>query len=124
MSLACAASSTISGRPLRRAERRFRENEADEMDIDLKQLRELMRAMKQLDVNELEIEQGDQRVFLRRGAEAAAAQPAPYAPPSPVTLPPPPAAPAGPLAEAAPEEDAGATYITSPFVGTFYRSPS
>ena len=92
------------------------------MDIDLKQLRELMRAMKQLDVNELEIEQGDQRVFLRRGGDGAVAYPAPQ---GPVTLPPPPSMPAaGSYGEVASDEDAGATYITSPFVGTFYRSPS
>ena len=94
------------------------------MDIDLKQLRELMRAMKQLDVNELEIEQGDQRVGLRRGGDGAVAYPAPQAP-GPVTLPPPPSMPAaGSYGEVASDEDAGATYITSPFVGTFYRSPS
>lgn len=94
------------------------------MDIDLKQLRELMRAMKQLDVNELEIEQGDQRVFLRRGAEGGVAHPAPHMP-GPVTLPPPPSLPpAGSYGDLSHEDDAGATYITSPFVGTFYRSPS
>ena len=42
------------------------------MDIDIKQIRELMRAMKQLQVNELEIEGGDQRIYLRRGANGVA----------------------------------------------------
>ncbi len=98
------------------------------MDIDLKQLRELMRAMKQLDVNELEIEQQDQRIYLRRGPDSGAL-PAPATPASPgaITLPPPPSAPpAATDAErrAEEEDDANVAYITSPFVGTFYRAPT
>lgn len=93
------------------------------MDIDLKQLRELMRAMKQLDVNELEIEQGEQRVYLRRGGEGAMTLPTPHAA-GPVTLPPPPSAPASPEPAKREEDDSDAHYITSPFVGTFYRAPA
>jgi len=96
------------------------------MDIDLKQLRELMRAMKQLDVNELEIEQGEHRVYLRRGSEGAAvAMPVHHAV-GPATLPPPPMAPAaaGEPTKRGEEDDSGAVFITSPFVGTFYRAPS
>jgi acetyl-CoA carboxylase biotin carboxyl carrier protein len=96
------------------------------MDIDLKQIRELMRAMKQLDVNELEIEQKDERIFLRRGAsgDTVALQPALYGaagsiPPPPMSVPPTPVA-----APEEPKSDPDAVFITSPFVGTFYRSPS
>lgn len=95
------------------------------MDIDLKQIRELMRAMKQLEVNELEIEQKDERIFLRRGAsgDTVAYQPALYGaagsiPPPPMSVPPAPAVPE--VAKADPDT----VFITSPFVGTFYRSPS
>lgn len=95
------------------------------MDIDLKQIRELMRAMKQLDVNELEIEQKDERIFLRRGAsgDTVALQPALYGaagsiPPPPMSVPPTPVA-----APEEPKSDPDAVFITSPFVGTFYSRP-
>ena len=101
------------------------------MEIDLKQLRELMRAMKQLDVNELEIQHDEQRIYLRRGSEhGAVAAPAgsvhPSVPPPPSMIPhavhaPAPEAPRA--AKSEPVEDANIAYITSPFVGTFYRSP-
>jgi acetyl-CoA carboxylase biotin carboxyl carrier protein len=94
------------------------------MEIDLKQLRELMRAMKQLDVNELEIEAEGQRIYLRRGPDGQSAAPQYAAPP--LTLPPPHLGTMPPPAAEADEsgEDASVTYITSPFVGTFYRAPS
>jgi acetyl-CoA carboxylase biotin carboxyl carrier protein len=98
------------------------------MEIDLKQLRELMRAMKQLDVNELEIEQDDQRVYLRRGAEAGPLAVAPaMVHAGPATVPPPPATPSvtpAPARAAETEDEGNIAYITSPFVGTFYRAPS
>ncbi|HEY8430145.1 MAG TPA: acetyl-CoA carboxylase biotin carboxyl carrier protein [Sandaracinaceae bacterium] len=96
------------------------------MDIDLKQLRELMRAMKQLDVNELEIEQGDHRIYLRRGPDSGALAASPMMHVGPATLPPPPSMPAPASVEraTATEEEGNIAYITSPFVGTFYRAPS
>ncbi len=102
------------------------------MEIDLKQLRELMRSLKQFDVTELEIEKDGERIHLRRGSDAplggahsvmpvAIASGPSIAPlaalePSPGSLPPPP-----PLPEV---EDPNLVTITSPFVGTFYRAPS
>ncbi|MGE0788043.1 MAG: acetyl-CoA carboxylase biotin carboxyl carrier protein [Sandaracinaceae bacterium] len=100
------------------------------MDIDLKQIRELMRAMKQLGVAELEIEAQEQRIFLRRGPEAGEGIGMPMAGMPmhtvPVTMPPPAVygAPEGASAAPASADDASTVYITSPFVGTFYRSPS
>ncbi|MFK7985959.1 MAG: acetyl-CoA carboxylase biotin carboxyl carrier protein [Sandaracinaceae bacterium] len=98
------------------------------MDIDLKQLRDIMRAMKQLGVNELELETENERIFVRRGPTAtentivtAPAMMAPQYMTGSVPPPPPAAEPA--KAAPAPAED-DAQYITSPFVGTFYRSPS
>ena len=100
------------------------------MEIDLKQLRELMRSLKQFDVTELEIEKDGERVYLRRGSDAslvAAISPGiapanfnmasmmPAASSSP-SLPPPPPMPR--------IDDLNVVTITSPFVGTFYRSPS
>jgi acetyl-CoA carboxylase biotin carboxyl carrier protein len=96
------------------------------MDIDLKQLRDIMKAMKQLGVNELELEGKEQRIYLRRGGAQSPVAVAPaMMQPGPATVPPPAAAPA----EAAPPKekkpkDANVVEITSPFVGTFYRAPA
>lgn len=109
------------------------------MDIDLKQLRELMRYMKQLDVNELELELKGDRVFMRRGAVKSEAVPSTttvvHAGGSSAV---PAAGPVGGpgLAEAAMaekrdvpveapvEDDGDAVFITCPFVGTFYSAAS
>jgi acetyl-CoA carboxylase biotin carboxyl carrier protein len=97
------------------------------MEIDLKQLRELMRSLKQFDVTELEIEKDGERVYLRRGADASlvpgtlvSAQSMPSTPPPAL---PAPVATAG-AASASAANDPNLVSITSPFVGTFYRSPS
>jgi acetyl-CoA carboxylase biotin carboxyl carrier protein len=89
------------------------------MEIDLEQLRELMQALKDHELSELRVSKGDERIVLKRGGT-----PPPLAPvvshpvAAPVT-----AAPAsGERAAAA--EDANVVYITSPFVGTFYRAAS
>jgi acetyl-CoA carboxylase biotin carboxyl carrier protein len=92
------------------------------MDIDLKQLKELMRSLKQFEISELEIEKNGERIKLCRAGEVVAA-PISYASVAPAapsaaapSLPPPAAAPA--------VDDANVHYITSPFVGTFYPSPT
>ncbi|MFT3923527.1 MAG: acetyl-CoA carboxylase biotin carboxyl carrier protein [Myxococcales bacterium] len=95
------------------------------MDIDLKQLKELMRSLKQFDITELEVEKDGERIKLCRGGEVVAA-PVSVAPPGYA------AAPSGgyaspsvaPPKAAAVEDDASIHYITSPFVGTFYESPT
>jgi acetyl-CoA carboxylase biotin carboxyl carrier protein len=104
------------------------------MNIDLKQLRELMRAIRQFDVSELEIWDGDQRIFLRRGgagggatAGRGAADFEGYAGDRGSVAPQPPQAPhahAAAVTAAADETDPNMVYVTSPFVGTFYRSPN
>ncbi|MFN9812288.1 MAG: acetyl-CoA carboxylase biotin carboxyl carrier protein [Deltaproteobacteria bacterium] len=105
------------------------------MEIDLKQLREIMRSLKQFDVTELEIEKDGERIYLRRGPDAAGVgtsiapgmvAPAaflqgasvlpPAAPSASPSVPPPPPVPR--------VEDPNVVAITSPFVGTFYRAPS
>ncbi|HEX5659694.1 MAG TPA: acetyl-CoA carboxylase biotin carboxyl carrier protein [Polyangiales bacterium] len=92
------------------------------MDIDLKQLKELMRSLKQFEISELEIEKDGERIKLKRGGDGVAAPVHSYsiAPAAPSagspSLPPPAAAPA--------VDDANVHYITSPFVGTFYPSPT
>lgn len=91
------------------------------MDIDLKQLKELMRSLKQFDITELELEKNGERIKLCRGPEAgtyvAAGIPqlAASMAPSSASVAPPPAA-------AAAVDDASTFYVTSPFVGTFYAA--
>ena len=82
----------------------------------MRQLRELMRALRQFDLSEIEIRQGDQRIAVRRSptrmvAAEPATRPAPEHPHA-----------AAPSAAAA--EEVGMVFITSPFVGTFYRAPA
>jgi acetyl-CoA carboxylase biotin carboxyl carrier protein len=102
------------------------------MEIDLKQLRELMRSLKQFDITELELERDGERIYLRRGPEGG--QPAlvsapmmqSIAAPAPTlgSIPPPAAVPSGTSSALPPASDPSLVTITSPFVGTFYRSPS
>ena len=88
--------------------------ETDPKLPDLRYIRELAKVFKKYELNELEIETGETRMLLRRGETpvAVAAAPAPVA-----------AAPAPAAVVAAPApEPAPGDFITSPFVGTFYRS--
>lgn len=83
---------------------------------DLRYIRELAKVFKQYELDELEIESGDQRILLRQADQPAFVSAAPT-----VTV----AAPAAPRAAevaAAPAAVVGGDFITSPFVGTFYRS--
>jgi acetyl-CoA carboxylase biotin carboxyl carrier protein len=91
------------------------------MNIDLQQLNTLLRLLEKRNVTEFEFEDEHIRIRLARGGRSVMAVAEGHAPlvatlpPGPATPPPP--APAG--AEAGAHE-----FITSPFVGTFYRSPS
>jgi acetyl-CoA carboxylase biotin carboxyl carrier protein len=88
------------------------------MKLDLDQLRELIRILDESNLTEIEVEHDDDRIRVRR-------DPPPTAGPTVAQS----AAPLGtassthpPEAPALPGEDG--TYVTSPFVGTFYRAPS
>ena len=85
------------------------------MDIDLKQLRSLLRTLAEGNVCEFEFEDEKVRIRLTRGDLARAADPTHVAPAlaSAALAPPAPAA-----------VDDTTVFVTSPFVGTFYRSPS
>jgi acetyl-CoA carboxylase biotin carboxyl carrier protein len=97
------------------------------MEIDLKQLKELMRSLKQFEISELELEKNGERIKLCRGGEVVLA-PTSFAPsPQPSFAPPPAAGSSGqsvPAPAAAVVDDASIHYITSPFVGTFYPAPT
>ena len=84
------------------------------MKVDLEQLRELIRLLDESNLTEIEVEHDDDRIRVRRDPAVVAG---PLA-----------AASVAPIAAAAPAESSesedDATHLTSPFVGTFYRSPS
>jgi acetyl-CoA carboxylase biotin carboxyl carrier protein len=85
--------------------------------IDLSTVRELARIADEMNLSEIEADpSGHIRVRRRVGRMAGEARPIARAA-APIALAPPPSAPPAGAAEAG-------TFITSPFVGTFYRAPS
>lgn len=87
------------------------------MKLDLEQLRELIRLLDEANLTEIEVEQDDDRIRVRRDPAAVvgavgAQSVAPQVPSEAPTA-----------SEASPADENG-VYVTSPFVGTFYRSPS
>ena len=91
--------------------------------FDLAAVRELLDAMRQFDVTEIDLKAEAQQWHVRRGPVAPPAA-APAAPPPPAAMPEP-AVPATPAPATAPAAPAGAgKTIDSPTVGTFYASPS
>jgi len=89
--------------------------------FDVRKVRRLVELMKEHDLAEVDLKQGDQRIRLRRGQEpVVVASPAPQLPPAASM----PAAtsPQPPATSHQPEDETGITYVTSPMVGTFYTS--
>jgi acetyl-CoA carboxylase biotin carboxyl carrier protein len=86
------------------------------LNMDLELVKKIIKMAEEADISGLAIEQGDFRVEVKREKQVVAsvahavAAPAHHAP-----------AAAAPKANA---EEEGLTAITSPMVGTFYRSPS
>lgn len=94
--------------------------------FNLEGVRFLVELMKENNVSELDWEQGDARLKLRRGAIAPIVDAIPTVVPVAAPAPSAPVA-AAPSAPQAPAEDADAKFIKtidSPMVGTFYASPS
>ncbi len=91
--------------------------------MDLKHLREVLELVAECDVSEVEIEEEDLRLVIRKHAPAQAPQ-VTYA-----SAPPPAAAPAAaPVAEAAPAAPEASKpngeEVRAPIVGTFYEAPN
>jgi len=94
------------------------------VNIDLKQLEALLKVLEEREISEFEFEDEDVRVHLKRGAAVSihnavaprAALSGSHAPPDH----------AGATIEPSAVKASEGTfaYVTSPFVGTFYRSPS
>ena len=93
------------------------------MNLDFEELRRLLRLLEKRGVSEFEYEDEARRLRLVRGGggRLVVAPETVYAPPPVAHAPA--AAHAAPGA-AAPADDASIVYVTSPFVGTFYRAPS
>lgn len=91
------------------------------VNIDLKQLEGLLKVLEDRDVSEFEFEDEKIRLHLRRGQPVVAMSTSPHhAPVHPNDLGP----PAGLEGGSAKQGEGNIAYVTSPFVGTFYRSPS
>ena len=88
--------------------------------FDVKRVRRLVELMKEHDLSELDLKDGEQRVRLRRGAEPMVSYPMAYAQ-APSASAPALSAPSSGSAAPAPAAEAGTT-IKSPMVGTFYLS--
>jgi len=86
------------------------------MKLDFEQLRELIRLLDESNLTEIEVEHDDDRIRVRRDPGAGSIASQPGAP-----------AQVGTSTHASgtqPAEEDDNNYVTSPFVGTFYRAPS
>ena len=97
--------------------------------MDIRKVKKLIELLEESNIDEIEIKEGEESVRIsRHGAQAAAIAAAPQAYAAPPAYAPPVPAPApAPAAEptAAPAEPAARGHVvSSPMVGTFYRSPS
>ena len=90
------------------------------MNLDLNDLRRLLRILEKRNVSEFELEDDKMRLRLVRGGVVVSSAPAHFA----VAAAPVAAAPGAASTVAPIVDDAGTVFVTSPFVGTFYRSPS
>lgn len=93
--------------------------------FDVRKIRRLVELMREHELSEMDLRQGETRIQIRRGSlpvvttsgRSSAAQPAPAA----VAAEPSPAAATPP--KPMPAEDANTALIRSPMVGTFYSAP-
>ncbi|PXX97452.1 acetyl-CoA carboxylase biotin carboxyl carrier protein [Halomonas sp. LBP4] len=93
--------------------------------MDIRKVKKLIELLEESNISEIEIQEGEESVRISRhpnGTNWQQPMPQGYAPPAPAAAPPAVAAPAEPAGEAAPAYQGHA--VTSPMVGTFYRSPA
>ncbi len=88
---------------------------------NLKKVRELIDLMKENDLVEIELSDGDHKIHLKRPQPMMMQVPMPSGQPAAAPAPPP-AAGQKPQAEMAFPEESGLTEIRSPIVGTFYAA--
>lgn len=94
--------------------------------MDIRKVKKLIELLEESDIDEIEIKEGEESVRISRNSAAiqAAAAAAQSLAASAVAAPVPAPVAAEPVAEAAPSPVTDGHVVTSPMVGTFYRSPS
>jgi acetyl-CoA carboxylase biotin carboxyl carrier protein len=94
--------------------------------FDVETVRQLVRLMKKFDLSEVDLQEGERRLRLRRGPRTVAAAPSAYAAPPAAAPQMAPAAGAGPASNGqAPAAPASKLVeVKSPMVGTFYAKPA
>ena len=91
--------------------------------MDIRKVKKLIELLEQSNINELEINEGDESVRISRGGSAVTyAAPAPVAP-TVVATPAPAVSTVPEINDSEPDIPAGHT-VNSPMVGTFYASPA
>ena len=91
--------------------------------MDVEKIRELIELMKDNELTEIRIVDGESRLLLKRGGQQPVFAPLPAAV-APAAAAPAPTAAAPAAMSPEPGEDAGLVAITSPMVGTFYAAPA
>lgn len=92
--------------------------------FDVRKIRRLVELMKEHDLGEMDLRQGETRIQLRRvGIEPAGCATAPAVIAAPVAAPAPAAAPAKEPPAAPAADPANIAVVKSPMVGTFYAAP-
>jgi acetyl-CoA carboxylase biotin carboxyl carrier protein len=96
--------------------------------MDIRKVKKLIELLEESNIDEIEIQEGEESVRISRNGSRVQYAPAGYAPPPPPPAQPAPAAAPQQSAAAAPEPAAAPEekghLVRSPMVGTFYRSPS
>jgi acetyl-CoA carboxylase biotin carboxyl carrier protein len=95
--------------------------------MDIRKVKKLIELLEESDIDEIEIKEGEESVRISRNSaaiQAAAAAALSLAAPAPAAVAAPAPVAAEPAAEAAPSPITNGHVVTSPMVGTFYRSPS
>ena len=95
--------------------------------MDIRKVKKLIELLEESNIDEIEIKEGEESVRIsRHSAQAAALAAAPqaYAPPPGYAAPVPAPAPAAEPAPAPAEPAVSGHVVSSPMVGTFFRSPS
>lgn len=91
--------------------------------MEMKDIKTLIKLVTESDITEFELEQDEERIFIKRGSQEVIQVAAPAYAPMPQPVASPVVAPLAPTAPAAAVAD-GYERIPSPIVGTFYAAPS
>jgi acetyl-CoA carboxylase biotin carboxyl carrier protein len=92
--------------------------------FDVRKIRRLVELMKEHDLAELDLQQGDVRIQLRRGAlGVSTVVGVPQLPPVAAPAPAGPPAPESEVSSAVADDAKGIAVVKSPMVGTFYAAP-